>query len=187
MTSKTLAKAAGTVCAIAILVGSLSGCGTAETQNQSTTPSQQTVSTPSQQTTTQTNSQSGDQSSQQSAEGRQPPSGGQDMTAILTRAADILGISSDKFITAFNNARPQAPSGDGQHGQPPSGQDGEPPAAPTGQQGEKPSESPSGQQQGKDGTGFMTEIYTKMADELGISADKIEAAMSQAMQELSNQ
>jgi hypothetical protein len=185
MTSKTLTKAAGTVCAIAILAGSLSGCGAAETQTQSTTPTQQTVSTPSQQTTTQTGSQSADQSSQPAA-GQQPPSGGQDMTKILTRAAEILGVDSEKFTTAFENARPQGgPSDNGTRGQPPSGQSGEPPAAPTGQQGEKPSAPPSGQQ-GQDGKGSMTEMYTSMAEELGVSADKIEAAMSQAMQELSN-
>ncbi len=185
MTSKTLTKAAGTVCAIAILVGSLSGCGAAETQTQSTTPTQQSVTTPSQQTTTQTGSQSADQSSQPAA-GQQAPSGGQDMTKILTRAAEILGVDSEKFTAAFENARPQGgPSDNGTRGQPsspPSGQSGEPPAAPTGQQGEEP---PSGQQ-GQDGKGFMTEIYTSMAEELGVSADKIEAAMSQAMQELSN-
>ncbi len=181
MTNKSLAKAAGIVCAIAILAGSLSACGATDTQTQSSTPTQQTVSTPTQQTNTQTGGQSAGQSSQQPGTG-QRPAGGQDMTKVLTRAAEILGVSSDKFITAFNNARPQPPSGAGQQ-EPPSGQQGEKPSEPpSGQQGQPPSG-----QQGQSGKGFMTETYTKMAEELGVSADKIEAAMNQAMQELSNQ
>ena len=176
MTNKSLAKVAGIVCAIAILAGSLSACGAADTQTQSSTPTQQTVSTPTQQTGTQTGGQSTWQASQQPGTG-QRPAGGQDMTKVLARAAEILGVSSDKLTTAFNNARPQ----------PPSGQQGEKPSEPpSGQQGEKPSEPPAGQQ-GQSGKGFMTDTYTKMAEELGISADKIEAAMNQAMQELSNQ
>ncbi len=191
MTNKPFAKAAGTVCAIAILVGSLSGCGAAETQTQSTTPVQQSETTPAQQTTTTTGSQTTGQSTQQpAATGQQQPSKSPDMTAVLTRAAEILGVSSDKFIAAFESARPQGgPSDNGTQGQPPappSGQQqGEPPAAPTGQQGEQPTTPPSGQQQRQPGNEFMTEIYTKMATELNISADKIEAAITQAQQELS--
>jgi hypothetical protein len=182
MTNKSLAEAAGIICAIAILAGNLSACGAADTQTQSSTPVQQTVSTPTQQTNTQTGGQSAEQASQQPGTG-QRPAGGQDMTKVLTRAAEILGVSSDKFTTAFNNARPQAPAGGGQQGQQPSGE--KPSEPPSGQQGQPP-EPPSGQQS-QSGKGFMTETYTKMAEELGISADKIEAAMNQAMQELSNQ
>jgi len=112
------------------------------------------------------------------------------MTAVLTRAAEILGVAPDKFITAFENARPQGgPSDNGTQGQPPappSGQQqGEKPSAPPSgqQQGEQPPAPPSGQQQGNNQ--FMTEIATKMASELNISADKITAAISQAEQELS--
>jgi hypothetical protein len=96
------------------------------------------------------------------------------MTAILNRAAEILGISSDEFTTAFQNAMPEG----GTSG---SGQQGQPPTAPSGQQGQPPT-APSGQ--GMSQSQFMTEIYEKMAVELNISADDIAKAMEQAEEEL---
>jgi len=151
--------ASAIACAVALLAGSLAGCGTAATQDQSASPAQQSGTTTVPQTTTQSGS-------EMSGQPTQPPPGMPDMTAVLTRAAEMLGVAPDKFITAFENARPQGgPPGDGQQGQPPA--------------------PPSGQQPGQPGTQFMTEIATKMAAELNISADKIEAALSQAQQEIS--
>jgi len=107
-----------------------------------------------------------------------------------------LGIASDDFIAAFNNAMPEGgafgsiqqgqppvpPSG--QQGQPPalpSDQQGQPPAPPYGQQGQPPAPS-SGQQMSQ--SQFMTEVYERMAVELNISADDIAEAMTQAEEEL---
>lgn len=132
-------------------------------------------------------SSSGQQSDNRSAQQQQPGSPGQQppgavnmdavMTAILNRAAEILGISSDKFTAAFQNAQNAMPKG-GASG---SGQQGQPPTAPSGQQGQ-PTTPPSGQQMSQ--SKFMTEIYEKMAVELNISADDIAKAMEQAQKEL---
>jgi hypothetical protein len=123
-------------------------------------------------------------------------------TAVLTRAAQILGITSDKFITAYQNAT-TAVMGNFNHGwtgTPPSGmpfggQFGQPPAPPS---GSPPSGAPQfgqrGGQRPPDGqfqppTGvpqFITDIYNKMAIELGISAEVIASAMTQAENELRN-
>jgi hypothetical protein len=165
----------------------LSGCGTTETyQNQSSSSGQQS-STPSGQSTGQAATQQPSSSAQQpsGSPGQQPP-GGIDNTEVLTRAAEILGVSSDDFITAFQNAMPQGmPSGSGQQGQPPtsqSGQQGESPTPPSGQQGQPP----TGIGQGMSQSQFMTDIYEKMAEELNISADDIANAIQQATEELQN-
>jgi hypothetical protein len=99
------------------------------------------------------------------------------MTAVLNKAADILGISESTFTSAFNDAQKsvfgsQQPSG----GSTPSGQ---PPQHPSG------SENWSGQgrnggQQGA--SAMMTKVYAQMATTLNISADQISAAMQQAQQ-----
>jgi len=187
MSIKYFTSATAIACAVALLAGSLAGCSAAATQDQSAPSSQQTT----QQDTTPASQQQPAATGQQqpAATGRQQPSKGPDMTAVLTRAAEILGVAPDKFITAFENARPQGGPSDnrtqGQPPAPPSGQQqGEPPAPPTGQQGGQPPAPPSGQQPGQPGTQFITEIAIKMAAELNISADKIAAAISQAEQEL---
>ena len=178
---RNLRKLATGIAFVVILISiSLAGCSTNSAQNPSSSSGQQSSSTTSEQ-------QSVNQSTQQQqpgSPGQQPP-GASNMTAILTRAAEILGISSDDFIAAFNNAMPEGgASGSGQQGQPPtapSGQQGQPPTPPSGEQGQ-PSTPPSGQQMSQSQS--MTEIYEKMAVELNISADDIAKAMEQAEEEL---
>jgi hypothetical protein len=159
---------------------SLAGCSSDVSQNQSSSSGQQS-STSSQGSTNQATQQQPGSSSQQ-------PSGAANMNVILTRAAEILGISSDDFIAAFQNAMPQGgPSGQGQPGQlpaPPSGEQGQPPMPPSGEQGQPPA-PPSGQQPSQSSSPqFMTEVYEKMAAELNISADDIAEAIAQAEKEL---
>jgi hypothetical protein len=109
------------------------------------------------------------------------------MNQVAIRAAEILNISEEEFLTAFqtamNNYMPKAPDGEGQ--QPPQGEPpesmGEPPEQP---EGESPEMQPG--QQGGQGPGFdMEEIYNEISDILGISADDIAGAFEQAQQELS--
>jgi hypothetical protein len=173
----------------------LAGCSSDVSQSQSSSSGQQPSTS------------SGQQSIDQSMQQQPPDSSGQgqfpgasNMTEILNRAAEILGISSDDFITAFNNAMSEGGAFDsGQQGQPspPSGQQEgqQPPAPPSGQQeGQQPPAPPSDQQQGQQPTPpqgqqmsqsqFMTEVYAKMAVELNISADDIAEAMVQAETEL---
>lgn len=177
--------AAGMLLLIMLMGVILSGCGMTETyQNQSSSSGQQSSTSSGQQSTGQAATQQPNSSSQQpsGSPGQQPP-GGIDNTEVLTRAAEILGISSDDFITAFQNAMPQGmPSGAGQQGQPPtsqSDQQGEPPTPTSGQQG-----PPTGQ--GMSQSQLMTDIYEKMAEELNISADDITNAIQQATEELQN-
>jgi hypothetical protein len=187
-----LKKCAAATIFVVVLIGScLAGCSASSSQNTTSATGQE--SSPAA-----TGQQSTSQSAQQQkpgSQGQQPP-GASNMTEILSRAAEILGISSEKLTTAFQNAMPQGgPSGSGQQGQPstpPSGQQGEPPAAPSGEQGQPPtppsgeqgqsSTPPSGQQMTQ--SQFMTDIYEKMAEELNISADDIASAMQQAEEEL---
>jgi hypothetical protein len=189
---KNLKKSAAAIAFVVILISiCLAGCSATSSQNPSSSSGQQSSSTTS-----------GQQSDNQSGQQRQPgspgqqPGGASNMTAILTRAAEILGISSEKLTTAFQNAMPQGgPSGSGQKGQsatPPSGQHGQPSTPPSGQQGQattplsgqqgQSSTPPSGQQMTQ--SQFMTDIYEKMAEELNISADDIANAMQQAETEL---
>jgi len=175
---KNLGKTAAAIAFVVILISiCLAGCSTSSSQNPSSSSGQQSSSTTSEQ-------QSDNQSARQQpgSPGQQPPGAS---TAILTRAAEILGISSDDFIAAFNNAMPEGgPFGSGQQGQsatPPSGQQGQPPATTSGQQGQ-PTTPPSGQQMSQSQS--MTAIYEKMAEELNISADDIANAMEQAQEEL---
>jgi hypothetical protein len=178
--SKNLKKLAASIAFVVILTSiSLAGCSTDLSQNSSSSSGQQS--------STSLDPQSVDQSTQQqqpTSSGQQPP-GDSNITAILNRAAEILGISADEFTTAFQNAMPEGgASGSGQEGQPsvpPSGQEGEPPALPSGQE-RQPSTPPSDQQMSQ--SQFMTEIHEKMAAELNISADDITEAMEQAEEEL---
>jgi hypothetical protein len=128
-------------------------------------------------TTQTTNPASGQQSSNQPAQkpgsSGQPP-GNENMTTIMKRTAEILGISTDKFTTTFQNAMPKRPSGSDQQG-------GQPPAPPSGQSGQPPT-PPADQQITQ--SQMMTEVYAKIATELNISADSIAKAMSQAEKEL---
>lgn len=189
MSIKPIVSAVAIVCAFALLAG----CSTAAIPDQSSSPTQQSGSAEVQQTTTQA---TGQPASQQpsSATGPQQPPKGLDMTAVLTRAAEILGVTPAKLITAFENARSQ-----GQQGQPPSGtggQQGQPPSGTGGQRGQPPSGSnmqggqppapPSDNRTPLSGPPMqdMTAIYTRIATELGLSATDVANAMEQAQKEL---
>ncbi len=176
-----LKKCAAVTIFVVVLIGaSLAGCSTGSSQNTTSASGQESSSTATGQQST---SQSAPQQ-QPGSPGQQPP-GASNMTEILARAAEILGISSEKLTTAFQNAMPQGgPSGSGQQGQPPaapSGQQRQPPEPPSGQQGQL-SEPPSGQQMTQ--SQLMADVYEKMAEELNISADDIASAMQQAEEEL---
>jgi hypothetical protein len=176
-----LKKCAAITIFVVVLIGScLAGCSTGSSQNTSSSSEQQSSPVTASQ---QSDNQSA-QRQQSGSPGQQPP-GASNMTEILSRAAEILGISSEKLTTAFQNAMPQGgPSGSGQQGQPPtapSNQQGQPPTPPSGQQGQ-PSTPPSGQQMTQSQP--MTDVYEKMAEELNISADDIASAMQQAEEEL---
>ncbi len=160
----------------------MAGCGSNSSQS-TPSSSEQSVQQSTQQTTQQSTQQSGTQSGQQ-----QPPSGqapdNSKMDAVNTRAAAILGVSADSFKKAFQNAMPQGGgSGSGQQGQPPAPTPGD---NTTGHQGQLPSgQQPPAAPSGSSGQGpDMTDIYTKMATELNVTADAIAKAMAQAQQEL---
>jgi len=179
--------AAGITFVVILTTVSLAGCSSDVSQNQSSSSGQQSSTSSDEQSTNQSTQQQQPSSSGQQpsgSPGQQQP-GASNMTAILTRAAEILGISSDNFIAAFNNAMPVGgPSGSGQQGQPPtppSGEEGQMPISPSGQEGQ-PAAPQSGQQTSQ--AQFMTEIYEKMAAELNISADDIAEAITQAEEEL---
>jgi hypothetical protein len=186
---------------------SLAGCSSDISQNQSSSSGQQTSAS--------TEEQSIDQPKQQQppdSSGQNQFPGASNMAEILNRAAEILGVSSDDFIAAFNNAmpgdgvfdsgqqgQPSSPPFGQQEGQqppaPPSGQQGQLPIPPSDQQeGQQPPAPPSDQQQGQQPkppqdqqmsqSQFMTEVYAKMAAELNISADDIAEAIAQAEKEL---
>jgi len=185
---KNLKKLATGIVFVVILTAiSLAGCSSDVSQNQSSSSGQQSSTSVDEQSVGQTT-----QPQQPSSSGQEPAgSPGQqspdasNMTAILSRAAEILGIASDDFIAAFNNTMPEGGAfGSVQQGQPsapPSDQQGQPPAPPSVQQGQ-PSTPPSGQQMPQ--SQFMTEVYEKMALELDISADDIAEAIIQAEEEL---
>jgi hypothetical protein len=117
------------------------------------------------------------------------PMGGDNsqMNQVAVRAAEILGVSEDEFVAAFQTAvSNHMPKGPGEGGQQPPQSEppesmGEPPEQP---EGEPPEMQPG--QQGGQGPAFeMEEIYEEMAEILGLSADDIASAFQQAQQELS--
>ena len=105
--------AAGVTFVVILTTIGLAGCGSEISQNQSSSSGQESPAS--------SVGQSVEQPTQQQPPGspEQQPSGATDMTAILNRAAEILGIPSDDFIAAFNNAMPEGGAfGPGQQGQP---------------------------------------------------------------------
>ncbi|MHB8085356.1 MAG: hypothetical protein ACYDHZ_05995 [Dehalococcoidia bacterium] len=162
-----------------ILAGlGLSGCS-AGTGAQSSTPAVQQPSSSS--APSSSGNGQGDASSGQ--RGSRGP-GGPNMSAILNKAADILGISESTFTSAFNDARTSVfgsrPSGGRTGGgQSPSGGPGGPPPSENRTWGGQP---PSGSGGGQP-SAMMTQVYAQMATALNISADKISAAMQQAFTE----
>jgi len=182
---KNLKKSTLIIAFVVVLISiSLTGCDSNSSQSTSSPTTQPSVDS------------SGQQSNNPSMQQQQPGHSGQsqspnapDMTAVLNRAAEILGISSDKFTTAFQNAMPK-PSTDQQE-QPPAPPTGTPPTGthPSDQQGQPP-EPPTGAPQSgqpksqSENPQFMTDVYAKMAEELNISVDDISKAMTQAEEEL---
>jgi hypothetical protein len=124
---------------------------------------------------------------QPTSSGQQPPARGNDqnMKNMLAKAAEILGISTDKLTSAFEAAQASMGPTGGQ--QPPQG--GQPPTGqpPSGQQSQTGQQPTSGQQptgQPPQGGPNMQALYDKMAETLGISADKIASAFEQAAKAL---
>lgn len=181
--------AAGLALVVILTSISLAGCSSDVSQNPSSSSGQQPSASPEQKSINQSTQQQQPSSSDQQPSGspsQQPPAA-PNMTTVLNRAAEILGVPADEFTAAFQNAMPSPQSGrEGQPSAPPSGQQGQPPAPPSGQeQGQQPPAPPSGQQPSESGPPqFMTDIYAKMAAELNISADDIAKAMTQAQKEL---
>jgi len=152
------------------------------TQGQSMLSNQQTSSTQTQQQTA--------TSGQQTP----APADSQRMDKIFSRVAEILGVTEDQLTKAFQQAMPsvsgaQPPSGQQQPPAPPSGQLQPPPtlpsdntsgSSPSGQQPPQQGQRPSAASGGPD----MTSAYSKMAEILNISADKISSAFEQAQNEL---
>ena len=111
--------------------------------------------------------------------------GGPDMSKMMGRAAEILGITEAKFTSAFQQAQESV------FGNMPGGTPGIlPPAPPSGTSGQQP-QPPSGitglpAPQGGQGPGSesVQKVYNKMAEILSISADRIASAIEQARQEL---
>ena len=153
-----------------ILAGlGLSGCSSG-TGAQTSTPAVQqpsSSSTPSSSTpSSSTPSSSGNgQANTPSGQRGSRGSGGSNMTAVLNKAADILGISESTFTSAFNDAQKsvfgsQQPSG----GSTPSGQ---PPQHPSGSenwsgQGRSGGQPPSGNGGGQQGaSAMMTKVYAQ--------------------------
>jgi hypothetical protein len=169
-----------------ILIGiALAGCSTGSagqpvSQEQTVTApasSNSTNPTPAPATTTQPNS--GRQSGSRS--GRP---GGPDMSKMMSRSAEILGITEAQLTSAYQQAQESV------FGKMPSGTPGQrPPTDNTsGHQWTQPPTGTSGQQPPQGGWGpnseTMQKLYSKMAEILNISADKITSAMDQARQEL---
>jgi hypothetical protein len=181
---KIINKIATGITLVVVLAGLiLASCSSATTQTTTPASGQQSANQPAQKSSSSSQQPSGQQSSGQQPAGSpgQPP-GNDNMTAIVKRAAEILGISTDKFTTVFQNAMPKRTGSDQQGGQPPtppSGQQVQPPSG--GQQGQPPAPSAD---QSMTQSQVMTDVYTKMATELGISADSISKAMVQAEKEL---
>ena len=176
---------------IGLVVAGCSASSTAQPASQEqtvTTPASTTSSTPTPDSATTTQPNSGTQNGSRS--GRP---GGQDMSQVMSRAAQILGITEAQFTSAYQQAQTSV------FGAMPGGTPGQqPPSDSSGQRpqhlytdntsGQRPPSGTSGQPPPQGGwgsnSGSMLKIYSKMADILNISADKISSAMDQARQEL---
>jgi hypothetical protein len=182
-----------------VLVGvTLAGCGSGST-GQAATQEQQVSAPASTATPDQTSVPSAGQPgiSGTTPGAQQGRPGGPGMSKMFSRAAQILGVTEAQFTSAFQQAQEsvfgKTPSGTaGTPPAPPSGTSGQqPPAPPSGTPGQQPPAPPSGtsgQQPPPGGQGpnseMMQKVYSKMAEILNISADKISGAMDQARQEL---
>lgn len=164
--------------------------GCSNTTDDSTSGSNQPSSS-----TTQNKPSSTSQQTANPSEGQQQgnrPMGGDNsqMNQLAVRAAEILGVSEDEFVAAFqtamSNHMSEGPGGEGQ--QPPQGEPpesiGEPLHESPEQSGGEPPEMQLGKQGGQGPAFDMEEIYEEMSEILGISADDIADAFEQAQQEL---
>lgn len=178
-----------------ILIGLvMAGCSAGSTAQPAS--QEQTVSTPATPSsgTGAPASSTGTQSNNGAPNGsRSGRPGGQDMSQVMSRAAGILGITEAQFTSAFQQAQTSvfgAMPGGTPGQQPPSDSSGQRPqhAYADNASGQRPPSGTSGQQPPQGGwgsnSGSMLKIYSKMADILNISADKISSAMDQARQEL---
>jgi hypothetical protein len=110
---------------------------------------------------------------------------GQDIQKkLLARVAEILGVSSDALTAAYESAiksvmGDRVPAG-GTQGTPPSGSNpGTPPAPPSDNRTDGP-----GGQPGARGSFDMSGVYSKVAQSLGLTTEKVQAAFEQAQKEL---
>ena len=117
------------------------------------------------------------------------------MSQLMSRAAGILGITEAQLTGAYQQAQTSvfaAMPGGTPGQQPPADSSGQRPqhlyTDNTSGQRQPPPSGASGQQPPQGGwgqdSGSMLKVYSKMADILNISADKISSAMDQARQEL---
>jgi hypothetical protein len=164
-----------------VMAGCSAGGTGSTTQDTSATPSQATDAPAQSGTTASTDNSSWSPSGLR---------GGPDTSKQLSRAAQILGITEAQLTGAFQQAR-ESVFGKRPTGTTPSGTSGQPSMPPSGMWGRQPPASPSGvsgQQTHPQGRGpnqeSMQKLYSKMAEILGISADKISSAMDQARQEM---
>ena len=100
------------------------------------------------------------------------------MSKVFARAAEILGITEAQLTSAFQQAQ-ESVFGKAPTGTAPSEASGQPPERPSGTSGQQPPSQGRGTDQDS-----MQKVYSKMAEILNISADKISSAMDQARQEL---
>ncbi len=172
--------------ALVIIISAMALAGCSSSSTSSSTPS--STQQPAAQTQ-QSGQQSGQQGGQQGSQQGQKHDG-QDMqemqTKLLTRVAEILGVSTESLTTAYQNAM-QSVMGDKTPGQ---GGQGTPPEKPSGEGDQKPPEGgqPPTDGQGGQGGGHggpdMSGVYSKVAEALGLTAEKVQAAFEQAQKEL---
>jgi hypothetical protein len=175
---------------VTVIVAGLGLSGCSQAGNSASSPSVQQPSSSStppsstggQSATPATQQQGNTSSGQRGSRGQ----GGQNMSAVLNKAADILGISETTFTSAFNAAQTSV------FGSRPSGTSSQPPQRPSGSenwsgQGSRPTSGGSGGQPSQGQSSMMTKVYAQMATTLNISADQISAAMQQAMTQLQSQ
>lgn len=175
---------------IALIMALWVGC--ASTTSSSTLGNSQPSSSSTQNKPDSTEQQTSNPSNTQQSQPGDRPAGGDNslMNEVAIRAAEILNISEDEFLTAFETAMstymPEAPDQSGQQppqGEPPESMDEPPQEPPELPEGKAPDMQPG--QIGGHGPGFdRQEIYAEMAGILGISADDIASAFEQAQQEL---
>ena len=109
-------------------------------------------------------------------------------TRIIARAAEILGISTDNLTSAYETARksikPRRGPSDNRTGDRPDDAPPPPPRSDNGTDRQCNNPPPPGGQGGPDRKEDKQAIYTRVAELLGLPADKVIAAFEQAEKEL---